>query len=132
MLIKVLNAATTHAYFAVACEVFAVAAKAGIDLKKLEELFRNTSAKSGAMNSNMPQYLKTGTGRMMSVAAALKDSEAMLDIARELNVPVLMQNVNHTYFQMSLLNGASKEHPWDAEMMKLFESYINTPIRFAE
>lgn len=131
-MIKVLNAATTHAYFAVACEVFAVAAKAGIDLKKLEEIFRNTSAKSGAMNNNMPQYLKTGTGRMMSVAAALKDSEAMLEMARELNVPVLMQSVNHTYYQMSLMNGTSKELPWDSEMMKLFESYIGKPIRFAE
>src|SRR5690349_1097 len=50
----------------------------------------------------------------------------MLDIARELNVPVLMQNVNHTYFEMSFREGASKEQPRDAEMMKLFESYQQT------
>ena len=40
-MIKVLSNATAHAYFVVALEVLAVAAKAGVNLKKLEEIFRD-------------------------------------------------------------------------------------------
>jgi 3-hydroxyisobutyrate dehydrogenase-like beta-hydroxyacid dehydrogenase len=131
VMIKVLNAAMTHAYYAVASEVMAVASKAGIDIRKLEEVFRHTSASSGAMNNNMPHYLQTGKGKLMSLESVLKDSEAMLEVARDMNVPVMMQNVNHAYYEMALHRGDARHMPWDGELMKLWESFIGQPIRFA-
>ncbi|MCO5063523.1 MAG: NAD(P)-dependent oxidoreductase [Rhizobiaceae bacterium] len=130
VLIKVLNAALTHAYFAIACEVMAVARKSGIDLRKLEEIFRNTSAYSGALNNNMPHYLETGKGKMMSIESAIKDSEAILEVARELNIPLLMQSVNHAYYEMALQKGGSRESAWDGELMKLWEGFIGQDMRF--
>jgi hypothetical protein len=80
----------------------------------------------------MPHYLETGKGKLMSLESVLKDSEAMLDLARELHVPVLIQNVNHSYFEMALRReGGSKLLAWDGELMKLWEGFIGQPIRFA-
>ena len=66
----------------------------------------------------------------MSIEAGVKDSEAMLELGREFNVPVLMQSINHAYYQMALQKGGAKESAWDGEMMKLFEGFIGKPLRF--
>ncbi len=129
-MIKVLNNATSHAYFVVALEVLAVAAKSGVDLKKLEEIFRNTSAGSTAMNDVAPYYLKNGKGKLMYIGASLKDSDAMLEIARAANVPVLMQNINHAYYQMAMQRRTPDDGSGDGELMRLFESFIGQPLRF--
>lgn len=129
-MIKVLNNATAHAYLAVACEVVAVAAKAGVNLKKLEEIFRNSPARSASMNETIPYYLEHGKGRMMNIGAAMKDCEAILDVARELQVPVLMQSVKHAYYAMALQKSVANDAPGDGEVIKLFESLIGKPLRF--
>ena len=82
------------------------------------------------MNDVIPYYLQTGTGKQMSIEAAIKDAESMLELAREFNVPVLMQSINHAYYEMALQKGGSKNLPWDGELMKLWESLIGKPIRF--
>jgi 3-hydroxyisobutyrate dehydrogenase-like beta-hydroxyacid dehydrogenase len=129
-MIKVLTNAVSHAYFVVALEVVAVAAKAGVDLKKLDEIFRHTKASSSAMNDAIPYYLKNGKGRLMNIGSAIKDSEAMLEVAREVDVPVLIQSVNHAYYEMAMQRSGSRDGAGDGELMKLFESFIGKPLRF--
>lgn len=129
-MIKVLNNATSHAHFAVACEVLAVAVKAGVDLKKLQEIFSKTSARSFAIEDVIPHYLQTGTGKTMSLEAAIKDAESMLQVGSELGVPLLIQSIKHAYYQMALQKGGAKDRPWDGEMLKLWESLIGKPIRY--
>ncbi|MBI4191811.1 MAG: NAD(P)-dependent oxidoreductase [Betaproteobacteria bacterium] len=129
-IIKVFNNAVTHAYFAAALEVLAVAAKAGVDLKNLEEIFRNTSAMSGPLNDALAYNLQHGKGKLMNIGSAIKDSEAMLELAREHDVPVLIQSVNHAYYEMAMQKSGSKDGPGDGDLVKLFESYIRMPLRF--
>ena len=129
-MIKVLNNATSHAYFVVVLEVLSVAAAHGVDLKKLEEIFRNTSAASCAMNDVAPHFLKNGKGKLMNIGAAIKDADAMLEIARQVDVPVLMQNINHAYYEMAIQKSGSKDGSGDGELMKLFEGFIRKPLRF--
>ena len=73
---------------------------------------------------------QTGTGKTMSIEAGIKDSESMLEVARQFGVPVLMQSVNHAYYEMALQRGGFKDRPWDGEMLKLWEGLIGKPIRF--
>ncbi len=128
MMIKVLNNAIAHANFAVACEVFALAAKAGVDIRKMHELFTKTGARSFIIDDVIPHYLETGTGKQMRTEAAIKDSESMLQLGRELGVPLLMQNINHAYYQWAQSCGL-KDRPGD-EILELWEGLIGRPIRF--
>jgi len=130
VMIKVLNNATSHAYFVVILEVLAVAAKSGVSLAKLEEIFRNTTACSAPLNDVAAYYLKHGKGKLMNIGSAIKDSEAILEIARQVEVPMLMQNVNHAYYQMAMQRTGSKDGSGDGELMKLFEGFIHMDLRF--
>ena len=82
------------------------------------------------MNETMPYYLQHGKGKLMNIGAAIKDSESMLELAREYDVPVLIQSINHAYYEMAVQRSGSKDGPGDGELMKLFESFIGKPLRF--
>lgn len=129
-MIKVLNNAMSHAYFVVALEVVSVAAKSGVNLQKLMEIFRNTSASSCATNDVLPHYLSNGAGKLMNIGSAIKDADAMLELARDVDVPVLLQNVNHAYYEMAIQRTGSKTGAGDGELAKLFEGFIHMPLRY--
>lgn len=128
-LAKVLANALVHAFFTVTCEVFAVGAKAGMDMRKLHEIMSKTGPKSWVIDNVITQYLEKGTGKMMRTEVAVKDSESMLQLGRELGVPLLMQSLKHSYYEWAK-NSGLKDRPWD-EMLKLWEEVIGRPIRFS-
>lgn len=128
-MVKVLSNAAAHAYFLVALEVNAVAAKAGVDLQKLEEIFRHTPARSVAMNETIPHFLEHGEGMMMSLQAGIKDAESMLELAEELQVPVRMQGENLAYYRLAAEH-VGPDAKWDTALMQLFEGYIDASLRF--
>ena len=72
--------------------------------------------------------LETGAGKMMRTEAAYKDSESMLQLGREFGVPLLIQSINHAYYEWAQSQGL-KDRPGD-EMLKLWEGVIGRPIRF--
>ena len=105
MMAKVIQNAVIHANFCVACEVIAVAAKAGIDIKKLVEIMGKVGSRSFIVENVIPLYLEKGIGRTMRTEVALKDSQAMLDLGRELGVPLLMQSIKHSYYEWAKNSG---------------------------
>jgi 3-hydroxyisobutyrate dehydrogenase-like beta-hydroxyacid dehydrogenase len=129
-MIKVLNNAMSHAYYVVALEVISVAAKSGVDMRKMMEIFRNTSASSCATNDVLPHYLANGSGKLMNIGSAIKDADAMLELARAVDVPVLMQNINHAYYEMAIQRTGTKTQSGDGELAKLFEGFIHMPLRY--
>jgi len=129
-MVKVLSNAAAHAYFLVALEVNAVAAKAGVDLRKLEEILRHTPARSVAMNETIPYFLERGEGMMMSLQAGIKDAESMLELAEELHVPARMQAENLVYYRLAAEALDSDQAKWDTALMQLFEGYIGKSLHF--
>jgi hypothetical protein len=65
---------------------------------------------------------------MMRTEVAVKDSQAMLELGRELGVQLLMQSIKHSYYEWAHHSGL-KDRPWD-EMFKLWEGVIGKPIKF--
>lgn len=125
---KVLGNAISHAEFVTVCEVIAIAAKAGLDLKKLLETLAKTGPRSTAVEQTIPKYLEAGKGRKMRTVAAVKDTESMLDLGRELGVPLLIHSITHAYYQSAEQRGF-KDRPWD-EILKLWEDFVGKPIKF--
>lgn len=130
VMVKVLSNAASHAYFVVALEVLAVAAKAGIDLKKAIDIFEHTNARGVAMNVTIPYYLEHGAGMSMNIEAGIKDSEAMIEVARDVDVPVLMQEINLDYYRQAMEKFGAPSAPWDAELIKLFESLTDSRLEY--
>jgi 3-hydroxyisobutyrate dehydrogenase-like beta-hydroxyacid dehydrogenase len=128
MMAKVIQNAVTHANFCVACEALAVAAKADMDIKKLLQIMGKVGSKSWIVENAIPAYLENGTGRMMRTEVAVKDSQSMLELGRELGVPLLMQSLKHSYYEWAHHSGL-KDRPWD-EMLTLWEGVIGKAIRF--
>ncbi len=127
-MVKVLNNAITHANFAVACEVYAVASKAGVDMRKMNDLMLKTGARSSVLENPIPHYLETGTGKMMGLEPALKDSESMLQLGREFGVPLPIQSIAHAYYEWARSCGLDR--PWDEVLPKSWEGVIGKPLRF--
>jgi 3-hydroxyisobutyrate dehydrogenase-like beta-hydroxyacid dehydrogenase len=125
---KVIQNAVIHANFCVACEVLAVAAKAGMDIRKLVGIMGKVGSRSFIIDNVIPLYLEKGIGRVMRTEVAVKDSQAMLELGRELGVPLLMQSLKHSYYEWASHSGL-KDRPWD-EMFKLWEGVIGKPIKF--
>ena len=130
MMAKVMQNAVIHANFCVACEVLAVAAKAGMDLRKLVDTMGKVGSRSWIIENVIPAYLETGGGKAMRTEVAAKDSQSMLDLGRELGVPLLMQGIKHSYYEWARHSGL-KDQPWD-EMLQLWEGVIGTSITFEE
>lgn len=127
MMAKVIQNAVTHANFCIACEVLAVAAKADMDIEKLLQIMGKVGSKSWIVENAIPAYLESGTGRMMRTEVALKDSQSMLDLGRELGVPLLMQSLKHSYYEWANHSGL-KDRPWD-EMLTLWEGVVGKSIK---
>jgi 3-hydroxyisobutyrate dehydrogenase-like beta-hydroxyacid dehydrogenase len=127
-LAKVLGNAIIHAYYAVVCEMFALGAKAGLNIEKLHQVFANTGAKSWIVDTVSGRYLKEGKGFLMRTELAAKDAEAMIQVGAELGVPLPMQSVTQLYYEWAK-NGGFKDRPWD-EIMKMWEGLVGRPIRF--
>jgi 3-hydroxyisobutyrate dehydrogenase-like beta-hydroxyacid dehydrogenase len=128
MMAKVIQNAVTHANFCIACEALAVAAKADMDLRKLLDTMGKVGSKSWIVEHAIPAYLEQGEGRMMRTEVAVKDSQSMLDLGRELGVPLLMQSIKHSYYEWARHSGL-EDRPWD-EMLQLWEGVIGKPIKF--
>ena len=128
-LTKVLVNAVAHNNFAVACEALAVGAKAGADMRNLYEVISQSAGRSGVLENVALQYLQNGKCRVMRTEVAVKDSESMLEAARELGVPVLIQSISHAYYEWAQHSGL-KDRPW-GEMLEMWEGVIGKPIRFA-
>lgn len=127
-LTKVLVNAIAHTNFSVVCECLAVGAKGGADMRNLYEVLNQSSARSGILEGVVPQYLQSGTARVMRTEVAVKDSESMLEVARELGVPILIQSISHSYYEWAQ-NSGLRDRPW-AELLKMWEGVIGKPIRF--
>ncbi len=126
-LTKVLVNAVAHDNFTVACEAFAVGVKAGANIRNLYEVMSQSVGRSGILDVLL-EYLESGTARTMRTVVAVKDSKAMLELAREYGVPVLMHTISHSYYEWAQHSGL-KDRPW-AEMVKLWEEVIGKTIRF--
>lgn len=127
-LTKVIINAIFHTNYVVTCECFAVAAKAGADLKGLCEVLDRGIAKSWISSSFLPQYLSSGTVRAMSTDITYKDSLSMLDAGREVGVPLWIQSCIHNFYEWAE-NSDLKDKPWP-ELIKFWENLIGKPIRF--
>ncbi|MBI2858540.1 MAG: NAD(P)-dependent oxidoreductase [Chloroflexi bacterium] len=126
-LVKVLANAISHAEFVSTCEVFAVAAKAGVNLQNLLETFAKTGPMNSTISDTLPRLLRTGKGKKMRTEAGVKDCESMLQVGRELGVPLLIHSMTHYYYEWAQTQGL-KDRPWD-EMLKLWEGVIGKPMR---
>jgi 3-hydroxyisobutyrate dehydrogenase-like beta-hydroxyacid dehydrogenase len=126
---KVMHNAIIHANFCVACEMLAVAAKAGMDLRKLLDTMGKVGSRSWVVEHATPAVLETGRGKARRTEVAAKDSQSMLDLGRELGVPLLMQGLKHSYYEWVRHSGL-QDRPWD-EMLSLWEGVIGTDIKFA-
>ena len=65
---------------------------------------------------------------MMRTEVVVKNAESILEIGRELKVPMPIQGITHAYYQYSQASGLN-DLPWD-EMIKLWMNLIGKPIRF--
>ena len=125
---KVIQNAIAHANFCIACEALSVAVKAGVDLKTFVDLAGRVCSRSWITEEIIPQYLEKGVGRMMRTEVVVKDGQSMLELGRELGVPLLMQSIKHSYYEWANHSGL-KDRSWD-EMLQLWEGVIGKKIRY--
>ena len=97
-----------------------------MDIEKLLQIMGKVGSKSWIVEHAIPAYLENGAGRMMRTEVALKDSQSMLDLGRELGVPLLMQSLKHSYYEWANHSGL-KDRPWD-EMLTLWEGVIGKSL----
>lgn len=126
--IKVLNNAMAHACYVVLAELVGVAVKAGVNVPAFLDEMTQTGAVNRFMEKTIPHYLKTGSGTSMRNEAALKDAESILQLGRELNVPLPLQSTTHFFYQWAASSGLN-DRPWDEAMLKVCETLMNKPIR---
>lgn len=120
---KVVNNAMGQANFVSACEALAAGVKAGGDPKLLYKAISLSSGQSYTFNAIMRDYIEGRKSGIMSTDLAYKDSEAILQLGREVGVPMWMHSAKLAFFEAARIAGYG-DNPW-VETMKIWEDMLD-------
>ena len=125
---KLVNNAVAHAVMIVLIEAAALAAAQGVPMDVFYELMRRESGLLRPLTHRfgeriLTQHFEGG----MSTANARKDSALILDMARELGVPVFAISAAHTAYEIAMREGLERNDY--SAVSKLWERWVG--VRFA-
>ncbi|MEI8403158.1 MAG: NAD(P)-dependent oxidoreductase [Alcaligenaceae bacterium] len=119
---KVVNNAMGQANFVSACEALTAGVKAGGDPKLLYQAISISSGQSWTFNVGMRDYIEGRKSGIMSTDLAYKDSDAILQLGKEVGVPMLMHAAKLAFFE-SARNAGYGDQSW-IETMKMWEDMV--------
>jgi 3-hydroxyisobutyrate dehydrogenase-like beta-hydroxyacid dehydrogenase len=123
----------SHAVMVVLIEAATLAAKQGIPMETFCELMQRDSGLMRPLTHRFVERIRNGNFEGgMTVANAHKDSALILDVARELGVPLFAMSAAHTPYEIALAEeGQEGRSPQDyASISKLWEKWSG--VRFAD
>lgn len=124
---KLVCNAVAHAVMVVIIEAAALAAAQGIPMNVFYELMRRESGLMRPLTHRFGErILKQNFEGGMSMANAYKDSALMLEVARELGVPLFAISAAHTAYEIAISEGKREglEGKDYSYMSKLWERWV--------
>ncbi|MFT3821155.1 MAG: NAD-binding protein [Rubrivivax sp.] len=120
---KLVNNAVAHTCMVMIVEAAALAAKAGVPMAVFYELMARDSGLTRPLTHRFGErILNQDFDGGMSVANARKDSALVLELARELGVPLFTMQASHTVYEIAQREGLSRLDY--AAIAKLWERWI--------
>lgn len=120
---KLINNAVAHAVMVVLVEAGALAAAQDVPVDVFYELMRRESGLMRPLTHRFGErILKQDFEGGMSTANARKDSALVLDLARELGVPIFAISAAHTAYEIAMASGLGRKDY--AAISKLWERWL--------
>ncbi|MBI3967399.1 MAG: NAD(P)-dependent oxidoreductase [Chloroflexi bacterium] len=125
---KLINNGLAHANVVAAFEAFALATKVGADPRLLLEVIQKSSGGSWAVGEYLPKVLKRAFTPGMKTNLAYKDSELLLEVAREAGAPLYVLSAVHAAYEWGKAVGYGEDDY--SRMIEIYEQVLG--VRVAE
>src|SRR5262245_41049112 len=124
---KLVNNMVAFCNMAAGAEGLMLGAAAGIDVRKLDEVIRNSSGNSNAYRMMAERVLAGNFKPAFAMDLAYKDTHLALELADELNVPVPQAAQVHNL--MRLARGMGLGTSDTSAMMRVYETALKRDVR---
>ncbi|HJQ56548.1 MAG TPA: NAD(P)-dependent oxidoreductase [Vineibacter sp.] len=126
---KLVNNMMAFCNMAAAAEGLMLGATAGVDLRKLDEVIRNSSGNSNAYRMMSERVLKGDFKAAFALDLAYKDTHLALELADELGVPTPQAAQVHNL--MRLARGMGMGTSDTSSIMRVYETALKREVRSA-
>jgi 2-hydroxymethylglutarate dehydrogenase len=128
MTVKLVNNSLSHVNWLGICEGMSVGVKAGADPKILYEVISQSGGGSVKLKERfLGRVLQRNFEPGMSVDMVCKDSELMLELARELKVPLFVNAIKHNVYRLAQASGLGQKDY--SSVIQLWEKLLNIEIK---
>jgi 3-hydroxyisobutyrate dehydrogenase len=125
--VKSLNNFLGAAYYVAGCEAMIVAAKAGLDPKKVLEVLNEGGGRSTATESRIPAWLKRDFSRGMAVELLIKDVAITCGLGKEYRTPMFIANTLHQLLMRAAAEIGYTEH--NGAIARAFEKWADVEVK---
>jgi 3-hydroxyisobutyrate dehydrogenase-like beta-hydroxyacid dehydrogenase len=124
---KLVNNMVAFCNMAAGAEGLMLGAAAGVDLRKLDEVIRNSSGNSNAYRSMAERVMKGDFKASFALDLAYKDAHLALELADELGVPTPLAAQVHNLMRMARGLGLGSSDT--SSMMRVYETTLKRDVR---
>ncbi|MCW5748272.1 MAG: NAD(P)-dependent oxidoreductase [Alphaproteobacteria bacterium] len=126
---KLVNNMVAFCNMAAGAEGLMLGAAAGIDVRKLDEVIRNSSGNSNAYRSMAERVMKGDFKAAFALNLAYKDTHLALELADELSVPTPLAAQVHNLMRMARGLGLGTSDT--SSIMRVYETTLKREVRAA-
>jgi L-threonate 2-dehydrogenase len=123
---KMVNQLLAGAHIAVACEAITLAAKQGLDIRKVYEVITGSAGNSWMFENRIPHVLDGDYTPRSAVDIFVKDLGIVQDMARSVRFPVPMAAAALQMFLMASGSGMGRDD--DASVARVYSLLTGTPL----
>lgn len=124
---KLVNNMVAFCNMAAGAEGLMLGAAAGVDLRKLDEVIRNSSGNSNAYRSMAERVMKGDFKAAFALNLAYKDAHLALELADELGVPTPLAAQVHNLMRMARGMGLGTSDT--SSIMRVYETTLKREVR---